>query len=216
MAAAEFKPDWVKTLKNKGGDEELAGKRLDMPAFFASMEALALGYTAVGVRQSPSQLCVMILFMISCSQVWPYVSARAHIRVLHEVAANASHDDKKRRHVLAQFYDEQVRGDWQEQAKRGKFSIILLAGVLDRDALDAARLEYDNHFAPKAKEDAYELPEAPYSSGYSKRGMHPRVPSRCRVPRVAGVSLAGRKRRGSQASFAGKTWKKQKKQSWKR
>ena len=51
MAAAEFKPDWIKALKkNRNGEEESAGKRLDTPAFFAAMEALALGYHAVGVR----------------------------------------------------------------------------------------------------------------------------------------------------------------------
>ena len=128
MTAADFKQDWIKSLKGKHGEDELSGKRLDMPAFFASMEALVLGYHAVGVSFICCLACCACVPMAMWLEVWHYASGRAHIRLLHEIAANASHDDRKRRHVLAQFYDEIVRGEWQEQVKRGKFDISRVAG----------------------------------------------------------------------------------------
>ena len=112
---------------------------------------------------------------LAFSQAWSYTAARAHIRVLHEVAANASHDVKNRRHVLAQFYDEVARKEWAEQSKRGagNFDPRVCCLKVDRDLLEMARIEYDDAMAPKAKVDGYEQPSGSsgQSSGSSGHGV---------------------------------------------
>ncbi len=95
--------------------------------------------------------------------------------MLHEIAANASHDVKNRRHVLAQFYDEVARKEWAEQSKRGAadFDTKVCCLKVDRDLLEMARIEYDNAMAPKAKVDGYEQPSGSsgQSSGSSGHGV---------------------------------------------
>ena len=100
--------------------------------------------------------------------------------MLHEVASNAGHDEKKRRHVLCQFYDEVARREWSEKAARGDTEFILAVACqkLDRDILESARLEYDNSYAPRANRDGYEaaMPaSAPKRNGKHSKGKYPRV-----------------------------------------
>ena len=87
---------------------------------------------------------------------------KGHIRVLLEVAANAAHGEKKRRHVLCQFYDELARKEWAELAARGDqgFSVEDACQTIDRDILETARREYDDTLGPKATSDAYEVVHA--------------------------------------------------------
>ena len=53
LPVSEFQPSWIKTVKGDKAKDAPAVK-LDMPTFFASLEALALAYHAVGV--SPLRL----------------------------------------------------------------------------------------------------------------------------------------------------------------
>ncbi len=113
-------------------------------------------------------------------QAWTYAAGKGHIRVLLEVAANASHDEKKRRHVLCQFYDEAARREWGERASRGdsEFKIEEACQKLDRDLLETARMDYDNAYAPRATQDGYEVAQAPPGTGprqgkrYGRKGTH--------------------------------------------
>ena len=100
--------------------------------------------------------------------------------MLLDVAANASNDEKKRRHVLCQFYDEAARREWCEMASRGDadFRIERVCQKQDRDLLETARLEYDNAYAPKATHDGYEVPQVASSAGprqgkrFGRKGAH--------------------------------------------
>ena len=74
------------------------------------------------------------LFMFAFVRCRQYANFKGHVRVLHEIAANAAHGDKKRRHVLCQFYDELVRKEWSEIAARGDtgFSVDDACQIIDR------------------------------------------------------------------------------------
>ena len=106
-------------------------------------------------------ICSKLLaaYVCFCRQ---YANFKGHIRVLLEVAANAAHGDKKRRHVLCQFYDELARKEWAELAARGDqgFSVEDACQTIDRDILETARREYDDALGPKATSDAYEVVHA--------------------------------------------------------
>ena len=110
-------------------------------------------------------ICSKLLaaYVCFCRQ---YANFKGHIRVLLEVAANAAHGDKKRRHVLCQFYDELARKEWAELAARGDqgFSVEDACQTIDRDILETARREYDDTLGPvasfKATSDAYEVVHA--------------------------------------------------------
>jgi hypothetical protein len=148
MAAADFTPMWAKISHpaEKEGDTKMP----DLPTFLASMDAMAFAYHA--------------------ADIWPYAAFKGHIRVLHEVAANAAQGDKKRRHVLCQFYDELARKEWAELAARGDcdFSVADACQTIDRDILESARREYDVAWEPKATSDAYEVVQPAGKGGSGK------------------------------------------------
>ena len=139
MSATDFWPMWAKISHPVEKDDD--AKKPDLPTFLAAMDAMALAYHA--------------------ADIWPYAAFKGHIRVLHEVAANANHGDKKRRHVLCQFYDELARKEWAELAARGDcdFSVADACQTIDRDILESARREYDACWGlhPKATSDGYEV-----------------------------------------------------------
>ena len=58
---------------------------------------------------------------------------------------------EKRRHVLAQFYDELCRKDWAERAARGDvdFDVNLACLACDNGVLDRARIAYDSTHKPQ-------------------------------------------------------------------
>ena len=139
MSATDFWPMWAKISHPVEKDDD--AKKPDLPTFLAAMDAMALAYHA--------------------ADIWPYAAFKGHIRVLHEVAANAAQGDKKRRHILCQFYDELARKEWAELAARGDsdFSVADACQIIDRDILESARREYDAcmGLGPKATSDAYEV-----------------------------------------------------------
>ena len=69
-----------------------------------------------------------------------------------QIGASAGHED--RRHVLMQCYDEVVRKNWAECARRGDvgFDVNKACLVLDLEALNSARYLYDTLFPKQTKQ----------------------------------------------------------------
>ena len=150
METMEFAPPWAKQAKKDTVAEEdvqlvqqacaiakALGKgtareekrRPDNIAFLAAMENFSLAAHAVGI--------------------WTYTAARAHIRVLMEIAANASNETdcngNRRRHVLMMHYDEVARMEWSEKAARGDqgFCVNKASTQVDYELLNRARMAHD-------------------------------------------------------------------------
>ena len=129
-----------------------------------------------------------------------------------EVAANASHGETKRRHVLCQFYDEAARKEWAERASRGdsEFQVNDACSKLDRDILETARMEYDNAYAPKATHDGYEVVQSSGPRQAKRIGRNGNA-----KPKFAKSNGKGQKRgyeqgKGSGDWYSYNSWKKQK------
>ena len=68
-----------------------------------------------------------------------------------QIGATAGNED--RRHVFMQRYDEVVRKDWAEKARRGDdgFDVNVSSCSLDLEALNSARHLYDTLYPKQAK-----------------------------------------------------------------
>ena len=120
MDVAEFIPIWVKrtpaqkqeasddpevrklakALGNDAVESAQCNKKPCTVTFLAAIDALALAYHACGVSQAALSCSrrLALIYVRASLQVWDYVAAKAHIRILWEIGANAAQE--KRRHGL--------------------------------------------------------------------------------------------------------------------
>lgn len=84
-------------------------------------------------------------------EMWTYTATRAHLRICLQVAAEASHENK--RHILGQFYDEICRKEWAVRAERGDADFDIEAACLgvDHELLKRARHKYTLELETKPK-----------------------------------------------------------------
>ena len=120
---AEFVPSWANVVRafmcqllpcQRGliqvtADGETKG-RLSAVKWFAAYQGFALAAHATEVIcHWRTRLHVPSCFLL---QVWQYTSCQAHVRICMEIASAKTLG-------LAQTYDEMVRREWSEKAKRG-------------------------------------------------------------------------------------------------
>ena len=149
----EMAPAWAKTATGEEPGQEgmVKTKRPDTVTFLAALDNFSLAAHACGVSSWHAFAFPICRFVSIALQVWDYGAARTHARILMQVGACAGHED--RRHVLMQCYDEVVRKDWAEKARRGDvgFDVNKASLTLDLEALNSARHLYDTLYPKPVK-----------------------------------------------------------------